>query len=352
MKCNKVIKNLSSLKNSGFSFNIGVSDLFIFFLFLFANITLVLASLFSQSFILTLYTVIFAIIANLVFFHNLFKIVASYIELSARSASAINNMKSNNERIAKDIDTDSLIISIERILNYLDSVLEQEYSAKLLQKQAEFESIVNQINPHFLYNSLDSIRGYAVLENALKSADMIETLSRIFRYTISQSSIISLEQEINNATDYIKLQQYRFGRQFSFIKQIECDRDFLLSFQVPKFILQPIVENAIKHGLSTMKDDSLIKLKIYTTMSRVIISVFDNGCGMEAEALNSLNKKLLENKYHNVESKGGIGVGLWNVNARIKLLFGNEYGINIFSMPSVGSEFQIILPLIEVANVS
>ena len=338
-------KNVNTLNASGFNnVNWHIYE-FYFLFFIAANTVVFIINIIMNNTSDLLFTSFIALIADILFLRSFYRLSHSYFELSARTATMINYIKSKHNYVKNYIDNESLSTSVEEILKYLDSMLQQEYSAKLLQKQAEFESIVSQINPHFLYNTLDSIRGNAVLEKASKSAEMIELLSRIFRYTISQGSVISLEQEINNAIDYIKLQQHRFDKQLDFEKEINCERDFLLRFQVPKLILQPIVENAIIHGLPTVEEGASIKLRIYTTQSRIIISIIDNGCGMNLETLNSLNKKLSDNHYSTDDGRSGIGVGLWNVNARIKLLFGNEYGITAFSSVGNGAEFQIILPL-------
>ena len=338
-------KNISILISSGFyNMNWHIHEFFFLF-FVVANIIVLLINFIMYNSSDLIFTSFIALIADVLFLRSFYKVSYKYFEFSARTATVINHIKTNHKYIKDHIDNASLLVSVEETLKHLDSMLQQEYSAKLLQKQAEFESIVSQINPHFLYNTLDSIRGNAVLEKAPKSAEMIELLSRIFRYTISQGSVISLEQEINNAIDYIKLQQHRFDKQLDFEKEINCERDFLLRFQVPKLILQPIVENAIIHGLPTVEEGASIKLRIYTTQSRIIISIIDNGCGINLETLNSLNKKLSESYFNTDDRKSGIGVGLWNVNARIKLLFGNEYGITAFSSVGNGAEFQIILPL-------
>lgn len=338
-------KNISVLCASDFYHNDWHIHEKLFLLFVLVNgINFVINFPKHDSFILIL-TCAIVLVSDLLFLRTFYKITCNYFDLSARTVKTISHIKENHQYIGDFIDRNSLPNSVEQTLNHLDTMLQQEYSVKLLQKQAEFESIVSQINPHFLFNTLDSIRGNAVLENAPKSAEMIELLSRIFRYTISHRSVITLEQEINNSIDYIKLQQLRFEKQLTFKKEINCERDLLLTYQVPKLTLQPIVENAIIHGLTMIRESASIKLKILTTQSRIIISIIDNGCGMDLEKLNSLNKSLSSNYINTNDMRIDKGVGLSNVNSRIKMLFGNEYGITVFSSIGNGSEFQITLPL-------
>ena len=114
------------------------------------------------------------------------------------------------------------VSSLHVILDLIDSSLEREYSNRLLQKQAEFDAMKSQINPHFLYNTLDTIRGYAVIEQAPLTSDMIEVLSRLFRYTISQKNeLITLRQELSIIYDYIKIQEYRINQHNPFSAKIQ-----------------------------------------------------------------------------------------------------------------------------------
>src|SRR5699024_6583169 len=114
--------------------------------------------------------------------------------------------------------------SLLAILDLIDSSMEREYSNKLLQKQAEFDAMKSQINPHFLYNTLDTIRGYALIEQAPITSDMIEVLSRLFRYTISQKNeLITLRQELSILYDYIKIQEYRINQHIVFLQKIDPD---------------------------------------------------------------------------------------------------------------------------------
>lgn len=240
--------------------------------------------------------------------------------------------------------------SLQAILDLIDSSLEQEYSNKLLQKQAELDAMRSQINPHFLYNTLDTIRGYAQIENAPLTSDMIEVLSRIFRYTISQKNeLIPLRQELSILFDYIKIQEYRLNQHIIFLQNVDPDLN-VMDYKIPKLIIQPFIENALNHGLKDITKDFVITLKIYSTQSRLIISISDNGAGMPAQQLIALNQKFSQHDHDNIpaleqrKKSSGTGIALTNVNARIKLFFGEAYGVIAYSTQGTGSEFQISLP--------
>lgn len=244
----------------------------------------------------------------------------------------------------------SYAASLHIILDLVDSNLEREYSNQLLQKQIEFDAMKNQINPHFLYNTLDTIRGYAMIEDAPITSDMIEVLSRLFRYSLSQkNNIIPLCQELSMLADYIKIQQYRVNKQIDFIEDIDSTLD-VMDFPIPKLTIQPFIENAIKHGMKDIAKDFLITLQIYRTQSRLVISVSDNGAGMTPEQLSALNMSLVQKRntapaeLDSAAAGRGTGIALSNVNARIKLIYGTGYGVVAYSTLGNGSQFQITLP--------
>ena len=234
-------------------------------------------------------------------------------------------------------------------LEVIDKITAQEYSSKLLQKQAELEAMKNQINPHFLYNTLDTIRGYASIENAPTTGSMIEILSHLFRYTVSsKQDRVTISQEIGIAREYIKIQEYRINVKIQMAEVIDDDvrTD---EYYIPKMILQPIIENAIQHGMPEDVAEFIVRLHIYRTQSRIIISIKDNGVGMTTDTVAKLNQGFMASPLSDVDmtghsKRGGTGVGLQNINRRIKLMFGEEYGIYCYSSYGEGSSFDISLP--------
>ena len=246
-------------------------------------------------------------------------------------------------------DLDSILSSVDM----LSEKAQQQYSYQLLQKQAQLNAMQSQINPHFLYNALDSIRGLALEQGAAETADMTEALATLFRFSISKKNdFISLYEELKNMDNYIKIQKYRFHNRFELVKDIRLSDEQLHSYKIPKLTLQPIVENALNHGLKDKASDGKILLHIEPTKSRLIICISDNGSGMDDNQLRSINQRFTEPVVDTIsseskQSNSGSGIALNNVNARLKLIFGDRFGLNAYSTKNFGTEIQISLPLLE-----
>ena len=230
--------------------------------------------------------------------------------------------------------------------------VQEEFNAndllKLSKRQAQYRALQNQINPHFLYNTLESIRSEALVAGLNSVADMTEALAVFFRYTISKvENLVTIEEELQNCVTYFHIQQYRFGARLQF--QIECepeDRLEIYRCRIPKLTLQPILENSIIHGTELKPDSGKLTVKLERTERFLTITVSDNGVGMDEQTLTQLNEKLDKSSraiQTDRDEKGG--VALVNVNNRIHLLFGEEYGLHVFSMLNVGTDVQITLPV-------
>lgn len=239
---------------------------------------------------------------------------------------------------------------IEAAINKLKESFYTNELINATRKQAQYLALQNQINPHFLYNTLEGIRSEALIANLNTVADMTEALGNFFRYTISNMDhLVYLEDELINVENYYLIQQYRFGEKISLNMEYGGgDKQTLQKYQLPKLTLQPIVENAIYHGLERKVENGTITIKIEATKKRLIITISDDGLGIRKEQLDELLVKINTDSYEYInqvdEEKGGIAIV--NVNNRIKLLFGEAYGINIFSTFGVGTDVEITLPLI------
>lgn len=243
-----------------------------------------------------------------------------------------------------------LSIQLNELIKNLKDSMNREYTASILRKQAEINALQSQINPHFLYNVLDSIRGHALMEDMDEIAEMTEALSILFRYSISgNSSLVTLESELKNIKNYFKIQQYRFNNKFELNIRIDGEEDKILSYQLPKLTIQPILENSIYHGLEMKMDKGNINIRIEATEERLIVIISDDGIGMDSEQLKKVNDKL--NRQIDIEqedeNKKKTGIALSNVNQRIKMLFGEEYGVYIDSTQNIGTDVEIVLPRIE-----
>jgi len=236
------------------------------------------------------------------------------------------------------------------LVKKFEDVLTSDAAISMSKRQAQYLAMQNQINPHFLYNTLEGIRGEAITEGNENIAKMTETLSHFFRYTISNlENLVTLEDELANVRNYYSIQRYRFGDRIELnIKfENEDDHELLLHAKVPKLILQPIVENAIIHGIENIEGTGQLEILCQFTGKRLILTISDNGVGMSPEQLRQLNGRL-SNIYDRFERERNLigGIALSNVNNRIKLLFGEDYGINILSSKGVGTDVEITLPYV------
>jgi len=217
-------------------------------------------------------------------------------------------------------------------------------------KHAEYLALQNQINPHFLYNTLEAIRSEALIEEVDSIADMTESLATFFRYTISNiSKLVTLSDELENVKNYYKIQKFRFDDKINL--NITYDIDDIgqvLGAKIPKLTLQPICENAIFHGLETKIGKGEITLKIRATEKRLIIVISDNGVGIDEKKVDKINKKLrgASLEYMKKDSNNQGGIALINVNNRIKLIFGDEYGIYMYSRLGAGTDVEITVPFV------
>lgn len=241
-------------------------------------------------------------------------------------------------------------LGMDGALKKLKSMLDTRELLMANRKQAQYLALQNQINPHFLYNTLEGIRGEAIAGGLDNVATMVETLASFFRYTTSNmEQLVTLEDELENIQNYYIIQQYRFGPKIQLSVQYgDEERDRLFKCRLPKITLQPIVENAVIHGIERKITPGHIVIKLVSTENLLLITISDDGLGIEEGRLREINKKLNTTFLHYVsaDSDGESGIAIINVNNRIRLLFGEEYGITIYSTPNVGTDVEIMLPLI------
>jgi two-component system sensor histidine kinase YesM len=237
---------------------------------------------------------------------------------------------------------------IQKLFIRMKDLILRETNIHLMKKQAELDALQSQINPHFLYNTLDVIRGQAS-EHHIKDIELMAlSLSKMFRYSISNhDEFVSLDDELENIDCYLTIQNVRFNNKLLCQKNIDEDT---LQCKIPKLIIQPIVENAIYHGLEQKLGSGKLTIRSYRTRSRLMISIHDNGLGIKPERLAEINETLsAQNAGSRLISKSGtrFSIGLSNVNSRIKLLFGNEFGLVIYSSEGYGTTVQMNLPVNE-----
>ena len=234
---------------------------------------------------------------------------------------------------------------LEQMLHESSATKRREVSTALADTQAEIDALQSQINPHFLYNTLDAIRGQALIDDSPVIADMTEALSILFRYSISRTgNLVTLREEVRCIEKYLMIQQFRFSGKFQYVRDVDPN---LLSCLIPRLTLQPIVENAIYHGLETCPEGGIITLSLEQSGGYLVIRVSDNGIGMTESQLLAINEKLRVSTLVSVplSSKKGSSIALGNVNRRIRLTFGDEYGLSVSSAPNIGTDVEVLLPI-------
>lgn len=223
-----------------------------------------------------------------------------------------------------------------RIKELMEDIVAEHES----KRKSEFDTLQSQINPHFLYNTLDIIVWMIENEQKQEAVKVVTALARFFRISLSKGkSIIPVKDELEHVRNYLMIQQRRFKNKFTY--EIEADKE-VLNLASLKLMLQPLVENAIYHGMEFMDGDGEIHVKAWKEEEDLWLEIQDNGLGMTQERV----KNLLSEKTH-VSSKRGSGIGVKNVNERIRLYFGDDYGLVIESEPDEGTIIKIHLPAVE-----
>ncbi len=246
-----------------------------------------------------------------------------------------NNKKDEIGKLGEDFN--EMLDEIERLISH-------EYETKLLLNQAEYKALQAQINPHFLYNTLDTMSSIASIQNCSVVSDLCQSLANIFRYSLDFKHPYSIvAKEIIHLKNYIYVMNVRMGDGVEYIFDIEEE---VLQDSVPRISIQPIVENALKHGLRNKRGEKRIHIKTYAKDGKLHIVVSDNGVGMNA---GEMNKKLEENDADATET--GNSIGLFNINARLKMLYGEEYGLFLESEQGEGTKVYLIIPRLQVDEV-
>lgn len=224
----------------------------------------------------------------------------------------------------------------------------QKLASEVLKTQAQIIALQNQINPHFLYNTLESIRSKALLHDEEEIATMTEILARLFRYNIGRAEeSATIADELENVKNYVSIQNYRFRNKFILQIHVEEIQDVLETYLIPPLTLQPIIENAVHYGLEQKIGQGTITIDCFTTQSKLILEVSDDGLGMSAEAVDQLREKLRTTPAIPTRvqrEKKSSGIALANVHQRIRLLFGDQYGLEVRSAPEVGTQIDVVLP--------
>lgn len=212
----------------------------------------------------------------------------------------------------------------------INESIEKIYVYQLNQKQTELKMLQFQINPHFLYNTLNTISSIAALEDIEEIVQISDSLSNMFQYNIKGSDIVPMSHEIQHVKNYLNIHTIRFPEKYQFHYEIQPEA---MQCYMLKFLIQPLVENSLQHAFTKLKDENQIRLHIFLSGdSDIFIEIWDNGVGIKEEDVTMLNTELSGMDTRTLVSNVDRGIGLRNVNARIKNFYGRAYGLQIESM--------------------
>ncbi len=285
----------------------------------------------------------------------MFLMIFANLYLSSRIADPIKALENSVKKLEKgDMDVKiaiggsyeiqhlgktirSMVKQMRKLMD--DIVVEQESKRK-----SELDALQSQINPHFLYNTLDMIVWMVENERYSEAISMVTALARLFRISLSKGrNIIPVRNELEHARNYLTIQMVRFKNKFQIDINAEPET---LRLSTIKLIIQPLLENAIYHGMEYMDGDGEISVHAYVKDKDLYIDVTDNGIGIPEEIC-----KTLLTDHSRIRSKGS-GIGLRNVHERIQLYYGSSYGLTILSEPDVGTTVRIHLPCVDYASLA
>lgn len=234
------------------------------------------------------------------------------------------------------VEFKTLSKSFEHMVLMIQSLMEKVHNEEIVLRKTELKALQAQINPHFLYNTLDSIQWMCEQDNSKDAVKMVGALAKLFRISISHGNeFITISDELKHAESYLIIQSYRYKNQFTY--SFDVDKS-VLGYMCNKITIQPFIENAIYHGLDRMVDEGEIKIIAERRGKDIAIIVKDNGLGMTEEQCKTILQK---------DRSDSKGIGVKNVNDRLKIYFGEQYGITIESELDVGTTVTIKIPKIE-----
>lgn len=251
----------------------------------------------------------------------------------------MGNLDAKIKNYSKD-EIGRLAFGFNRMVERLKVFIDDAYVAEIKQKQAELNALKSQIRPHYLYNTLEVIRMNAVYNDDEEVADMILALSNQLKYVIDYGEDwVAIKDEISHLEDYFYILRVRYENRIDL--RVTMDETIRPDYQILKLSLQPIVENAIQHGIQPKGGKGSVLVQVEASDERLVVTIYDDGVGIAADTLQKLQYTLADPK---APAKN---VGLKNVHDRIKTVCGEEYGLEISSIEQVGTSVKLIFPLLE-----
>ncbi|WP_270782487.1 sensor histidine kinase [Enterococcus lactis] len=259
----------------------------------------------------------------LIFLYKTFKRYSQQISvvMQAMEQTAAGNLETRIDTTKTEYELKELSIGINEMLDSINQFVEDIYKLEIKQQDAHMRALQAQINPHFLYNTLEYIRMYAISEGSEELADVVYAFSALLRNNTNQEKTITLKEELDFCEKYVYLYQMRYPNRVAYHFMIDPE---LEKIEVPKFVIQPLVENYFKHGIDFTRFDNALSVKVLQGDKRVRIIIKDNGRGMTEKRLKQVEEKLSHPKVELHES-----IGLQNVNERLRANFGSSYYMSL-----------------------
>ncbi len=308
------------------------------------------SQLYQATFYIVIITIIFlSIMIALSFF--VIVLFSRYVDSRVRKVQVgISNVVTKDFEISPSIGGNdefeeiykalfTMSCDIKNLINqvYVQNLEKEKFSS--MQNEMRLKILTTQINPHFLFNTLETIRMKSLSSGDKEVSTMLKLLASLLRYNLtSKGKQVPLSEELNAIQNYLNIQHIRFGEMVAYDIVIMCD---IKDVFILPFILQPLVENSFSHGLEDKLQDGFIYILVNDEDDNLIITVKDNGCGMSKQRISEIQEKM--NSDNTEDSSSSIGMA--NVNSRLKLFYGNQFGLKIKSEENVGTDIFITIPL-------
>lgn len=226
--------------------------------------------------------------------------------------------------------------TIEELKEDLKTEIEKNYNMKEQIKLASMKAYEGQVNPHFLYNTLQMIEMMSIVGDNKKIPVVTKSLGNMFRFSLDIKTEVKLSEEIRNSEDYFKILKLRYGENFEY--KVEINKE-LEDCVCPKFLIQPFVENAVAHAFENKIDKWMVFVTVFSAWDNIVIIIKDNGNGITKERLEEIRKNLNDRAYNTQKH-----IGIKNVHERVRLLYGDNYGVEIVS-DKFGTQVMINIPI-------
>ncbi len=263
------------------------------------------------------------------------------IEMRVSGRDEVGKVAKSVKDMLREIDI--LLLETHQQKEREKELLNENYSKELLRREAEFKALQMQINPHFLYNTLEMIKGMVYSDDPQKNIiTATQALADMFRYNIGGDYIATIRDELEHIRAYLIIQNFRFDKVITLCSSLPED---ILDKPIVRFTLEPLVENAIVHGFLSAAGHNSIRIGHEARDGRLIISLSDDGAGIEPSILEEIKNRFKYEAAATASESRRSNIGLQNVHLRLKQFFGPEYGLQIESARGIGTTLYIVLPL-------